>query len=144
MSKKSTFYEPPRGCRRMSLCWWMLGVNTMVSTRCECHIEDCDWKRVSYKCPDILPYTRLHQWHHPHLADKWNLFTSPTEVVTWQSCLIFMWDQDWTFWGVDLIKTMIRMYEAVLDTQQKLIQSIEPGSSTIDGLYRKMLVGAQL
>jgi len=34
----------------------------------------------------------------------------------------------------------LRMYEAVLDTQQKLIQSIEPGSTTIDGLYRKMLV----
>ena len=34
----------------------------------------------------------------------------------------------------------LRMYEAVLDTQQKLIQAIEPGSTTIDGLYRKMLV----
>jgi len=34
----------------------------------------------------------------------------------------------------------LRMYEAVLDTQQKLIQSIEPGRTTIDGLYRKMLV----
>ena len=39
------------------------------------------------------------------------------------------------------IQCVIRMYEAVLDTQQKLIQSIEPGSTTIDGLYRKMLVG---
>jgi len=34
----------------------------------------------------------------------------------------------------------LRLYEAVLDTQQKLIHSIEPGTTTIDGLYRKMLV----
>ena len=40
-----------------------------------------------------------------------------------------------------LVMYVIRMYEAVLDTQQKLIQSVEPGSTTIDGLYRKMLVG---
>ena len=44
-SKKLTL-ESPRGCRRTNLCWWMQAVNTMVSTRCECHIEDGEWVLV--------------------------------------------------------------------------------------------------